>query len=339
MKKALITGITGQDGSYLAELLLGEGYDVYGLVRRTSGWLPPVIEDLYVNKKITLIDGNLRDLETVRHAVEVATPDEVYNLAAQSHVAISFNCPDETWEINYYGVGRIVNEAMRVNSKVRVYQASTSEMFGSTPPPQNESSPMNPVSPYAQAKLKAHEDFIRGYRDKHNLFASSGILFNHESPRRGKNFVTRKITRVLAGIKLGRFETLELGNLAARRDWGFAGDYIQAMHQMLLQDAPDDYVIGTGTARSVKDFVEAAANSLDMPLAWEGEGVNEVGRATSGKVVVTVNKDFYRPNEVDHLIADASKAKAKLGWAPTTSFEQLVKMMTEADYNDLQRNP
>jgi GDPmannose 4,6-dehydratase len=336
--RALVTGITGQDGSYLADLLIEKGYDVYGFMRRTSGGPPEHIEELSLNNKITFVYGNVRDLSTVRMAMEEVRPDEVYNLAAQSHVAVSFKCVDETWESNFYGVGRVVNEAMQVNPKVKIYQASTSEMFGSTPPPQSETSPFSPVSPYAKAKLKAHEEFIVGYREKYDLFACSGILFNHESPRRGKHFVTRKITHSLSKILLGLQETLELGNLNAKRDWGFAGDYVEAMYLMMQYKTPDDYVVATGETRTVREFVDAAAQVLGMHISWSGEGVDEVGTDEKGRAIIRINKDFYRPHEVNHLLGDASKANAVLGWKPKVSFDKLVEMMVKSDYDTLKRS-
>lgn len=338
MKKALITGITGQDGSYLSEYLLEKGYDVYGLVRRTSAGVPDIVENLEHLGKVTLVDGNLRDLSTVRAALEKVQPDEIYNLAAQSHVGVSFNVPDETWDINYYGVGRVVIEATRLNPAVKIYQASTSEMFGETPPPQNEESPLKPVSPYSESKTRAHEDFIKGYRERRGVYACSGILFNHESPRRGKQFVTRKITLGLAGIQLRSPLPLRLGNLNAERDWGYAGDYVKAMHLMLQQPKADDYVVATGVAHSVRDFVNAAAMALGMHIVWEGEGLSEVGKdAATGKTLIEVDEKFYRPREVNHLLGDASKARRVLGWKPEVSFEELVAMMTKADYDILSR--
>jgi len=338
MKKALITGITGQDGSYLSELLIAKGYEVYGLVRRTSAGVPDVIENLERTSKLTLVDGNLRDLGTIRNALDKIKPDEIYNLAAQSHVGVSFNIPDETWEINYYGLGRVVNEAVKANKNIRIYQASTSEMFGSTSPPQNEDSPFNPVSPYAESKTKAHQDFIRGFRERYGIFACSGILFNHESPRRGKQFVTRKITRGLARIKLGNKEPLRLGNLESRRDWGFARDYVEAMHLILSHKKPDDYVIATGVSHSVRDFVKAAAEALDIDIIWEGAGSKEKGiNKLTGDVVIEIDEKFYRPREVGDLVGDASKARKILGWKPEVSFAELVKMMIKADYEELSR--
>jgi GDPmannose 4,6-dehydratase len=335
--RALITGVTGQDGSYLAELLLEKGYDVYGLVRHTSAGIPEHIEEMNMIRGVKLLDGNLRDIATIRNAIETAKPDEIYNLAAQSHVGISFKCPDETWETNYFGVGRLVLTATAFNKNVRIYQASTSEMFGKTNPPQNEKSPFQPVSPYAEAKLRAHEDFIKGNRENKGLFAAAGILFNHESPRRGKQFVTRKITRALANIKLGKQKTLDLGNMDARRDWGYAGDYVKAMHMMLQHTKPDDYVIATGKNHSVRDFVNAAANFFGMPLTWSGKGVNEVGKNAKGEIIVRIDPQWYRPAEVDDLRGDSSKARRVLGWKPEVSFEELVEMMAKSDYDDLKK--
>jgi len=333
-KTALITGITGQDGSYLAEFLVNKGYKVYGLVRRTSNDPLTRIENLCLQNKVTILHGNLRDLNTVRNAMEKARPDEVYNLAAQSHVGISFECPEETEEVDYYGVGRIVNEAIRINPKVKIYQASTSEMFGGAKPPQNENTPFNPLSPYAEAKLRAHEDFVKGYRNK-GYFVCSGILFNHESPRRGKNFVTRKITYSLAKIKLGLQDCLELGHLDTKRDWGFAGDYVEAMWLMLQQDRPEDFIIGTGQSHSVREFAEIAATELGIKLHWEGEGINEVGKDENGKVIVKVNEKFYRPTDPFYLLADPSKAIKVLGWKPRVDFRALIKMMVTEDLKAL----
>ena len=333
-KTALITGITGQDGSYLAEFLVNKGYKVYGLVRRTSNDPLTRIENLCLQNKVTILHGNLRDLNTVRNAMEKARPDEVYNLAAQSHVGISFECPEETEEVDYYGVGRIVNEAIRINPKVKIYQASTSEMFGGAKPPQNENTPFNPLSPYAEAKLRAHEDFVKGYRNK-GYFVCSGILFNHESPRRGKNFVTRKITYSLAKIKLGLQDCLEFGHLYTKRDWGFAGDYVEAMWLMLQQDRPEDFIIGTGQSHSVREFAEIAATELGIKLHWEGEGINEVGKDENGKVIVKVNEKFYRPTDPFYLLADPSKAIKVLGWKPRVDFRALIKMMVTEDLKAL----
>jgi GDPmannose 4,6-dehydratase len=334
MKKALITGVTGQDGSYLAELLVDKGYEVHGLMRRSSTEPLLRIEHLVNAGKLILHYGDLRDVEAVDRVMTKIVPDEVYNLAAQSDVGVSFQCPEETWAINYDGVKHIVDAALAHNKDVRIYQASTSEMFGRTNPPQNESSLFQPVSPYAEAKLKAYQDFIVEYRNSRGVHASSGILFNHESPRRGLNFVTRKITHTLARVKLGLLPYLTLGNMEAKRDWGYAGDYVEAMWLMLQQDVPDDYVIATGKSYSVRDFVEFAAQTLDMNITWEGSGIDEVGKDQNGNVVVRISEKFYRPAEVDYLLGDASKAKQKLGWVAKTSLEELVRMMAENDLRE-----
>ena len=330
-KRALITGITGQDGSYLAEHLLAEGYEVWGLMRRTS--LDPLLRlgTLALDRKITLLYGNLRDSASLLRALEESKPDEIYNLAAQSDVGVSFKCPEETMEINYFGLGRLVNEAITVNPKVRIYQASTSEMFGRTKPPQNETSTFAPVSPYGEAKLKAHEDFVTGYRERHGLYICSGILFNHESPRRGEHFVTRKITISLAKIKLGLQKKFSLGNLEAKRDWGYAGDYVRAMHLMLQQKKPQDFVIATGESHTVRDFVEAAAKAAGIQIHWRGKGLKEVGLDEKGNIILDIRKEFYRPREVDYLLGDSTKARKKLGWKPSVTFEGLVEMMVTAD--------
>jgi GDPmannose 4,6-dehydratase len=330
MKKALITGITGQDGSYLSEFLLSKGYQVFGFLRRTSSD-PFSRFPEEVRKNITVLYGNLRDIAAIERAIETSMPDEIYNLAAQSDVGISFMCPEETAEINYYGVGRLVNAVLKLKPDARVYQASTSEMFGATPPPQNEQSPFRPVSPYGEAKLKAHEDFVVGYRKSHGMFISSGILFNHESPRRGEHFVTRKITLSLAKIKLGLQDALELGNLDAKRDWGFAGDYVEAMWRMLQQDKPDDFVIATGETHSVREFVVAAGEAVGVPISFTGSGLDEVGRDAGGHIIVRVNERFYRPHEVHALLGDPTKAMRELGWRPSYTFAGLVKMMVEHD--------
>ncbi|OGG51677.1 GDP-mannose 4,6-dehydratase [Candidatus Kaiserbacteria bacterium RIFCSPHIGHO2_02_FULL_54_11b] len=331
MKKALITGITGQDGSYLAEFLLNKGYKVYGLVRRSSNDPFVRLSDA-VKRQVKIVYGNLRDTSALERAIQECMPHEVYNLAAQSDVGISFKNPEETTEVDYYGVGRLVNAIQKIKPDTRVYQASTSEMFGKTNPTQNEDSPFQPVSPYGEAKLKAHEDFVEGYREKHGLFICSGFLFNHESPRRGEHFVTRKITISLAKIKLGLQKSFELGNLDAKRDWGFAGDYVEAMWLMLQQDTPQDFVIATGVAHTVREFVVASAETLGMKITFSGKGNEEVGKDEKGKVILRVNPKFYRPKEVGALCGDASKAKRLLGWKPKTSFEELAALMARADY-------
>lgn len=328
-KRALITGITGQDGSYLAELLIDKGYEVYGFMRRTSTDPFVRIEELYVEGKVKLIHGNMRDTPTIERALEVAKPDEIYNLAAQSHVGVSFECPDETYDINYKGVERLLAAAFKQNPKVRIYHASTSEMFGSTPPPQSEASPFQPVSPYAEAKLKAHQ-LVAEYRGK-GFFAASGILFNHESPRRGKHFVTRKLTHSLAKVKLGLQSSVRLGNLDAVRDWGFAGDYVKAMWLMLQAEKPQNYVIATGESHSVRELVDAACGELGIRLRWEGKGLEERGIDAEGKTVIEVHERYFRPHEVDALRGESAKALRELGWKPSVSFNELVKMMVAAD--------
>lgn len=328
-KRALITGITGQDGSYLAELLLEKGYDVHGLIRRSSR--DPLVRIPALKDRVTFHYGDLRDLAALERAIAQSDPHEIYNLAAQSDVGISFKVPEETYEINYAGVGRLVDAVMRHNSNIRIYQASTSEMFGATPPPQHDESPMVPVSPYGMAKYKAHEDYVKGYRERHDLFICSGILFNHESPRRGEHFVTRKITISLAKIRAGQQEKLLLGNLNAKRDWGYAPDYVYAMWLMLQQDRPRDFVIATGEQRSVREFLTLAAEAVGMPLIFEGSGEKEVGRDASGIIRVAVDPRYYRPSEVHSLLGDAGKATRILKWKPKVSFAELVRVMAEAD--------
>ncbi|MBI2612556.1 GDP-mannose 4,6-dehydratase [Candidatus Kaiserbacteria bacterium] len=337
-KRALITGITGQDGSYLAEYLLTLRYEVWGLVRRTS--LDPLmrLQGIAPDPRVHLVYGNLRDSASIGRALAEAQPDEIYNLAAQSDVGISFKCPEETFEINYFGLGRLINEVQHICPKARVYQASTSEMFGTTKPPQNERSPFRPVSPYGESKVKAHEDFVVGYRERHGLFICSGILFNHESPRRGEHFVTRKISISLAKIKLGLQKSFALGNLDAKRDWGFAGDYVRAMHRMLQREKPEDCVIATGVAHSVREFVEETIRAFDMKITWKGTGVKEVGVDAAGNTIVTVDKKFYRPREVNSLRGDPAKAKKRLGWKPNVTFKELVRMMAKADYERIQKS-
>ncbi len=335
MKRALITGITGQDGSYLTEFLLDKGYEVHGLVRRSSR---DPLTRLHAHKhRVTIHYGDLRDIGTLERAIVKSNPHEIYNLAAQSDVGISFLCPEETHEINYAGVGRLVHAVLAHNPKIRIYHASTSEMFGATRPPQNERSEFQPVSPYGVAKHKAHDDYVLGYRKKHGLYICSGILFNHESPRRGAHFVTRKITLSLAKMRAGLQEKIELGNLNAKRDWGYAGDYVKAMWLMLQQKKPDDFVIATGVHHTVREFVEAAARATGMKISWEGKGVHEVGRDQHGIVRIVVNPKYYRPREVHSLLGDASRARRILKWQPEVSFDDLVRMMVEADLRAVTR--
>lgn len=337
-KNAVITGITGQDGAYLAQLLLDKGYTVYGTYRRTSSVNFWRIVELGIKEhpNLHLVEYDLTDMGSSIRLLELSRADEVYNLAAQSFVAVSFDQPVTTAEIT--GIGPVyLLEAIRiVNPKIRYYQASTSEMFGHVQEvPQSEKTPLYPRSPYGVAKVYAHWMTIN-YRESYDIFGASGILFNHESPIRGLEFVTRKITDSLAKIKLGKQKTLELGNMDAKRDWGYAKDYVDGMYRMLQADTPDTYVLATGRTESVRDFVNMAAKALDINIAWEGNGLDEVGIDTvTGKKLVCVNPEFFRPAEVDLLIGDPSKAKQELDWEATTSLEELCKLMVEAD---LRRN-
>ncbi|MDI3534981.1 MAG: GDPmannose 4,6-dehydratase [Thermosediminibacterales bacterium] len=329
-KKALITGITGQDGSYLAELLLEKGYKVYGLIRRKSKVDFGNVEHL--KNDIEFIHGDLTDPISLINAMKISRADEVYNLAAQSFVATSWEQPIATAQIDALGVTNILEAIRTVKPEARFYQASTSEMFGLVQEmPQNENTPFYPRSPYGVAKLYGHW-ITKNYRESYNMFACSGILFNHESERRGKEFVTRKITDAVARIKLGLQNRLELGNLEAKRDWGHAKDYVKAMWLMLQQDTPDDYVVASGETHKVREFVELAFKHVDIEIEWDGEGVEEKGiDKKTGKVLVSVNPKFFRPAEVEVLLGDPSKAKEKLGWRQEITFEELVKRMVEAD--------
>ena len=334
---ALITGITGQDGSYLAELLLGKGYDVYGLVRRTSmfnrGRIEPLrSRPLRPGQTFELLYADLADSTSLMSAITKTRPDEVYNLAAQSHVGISFQQPEYTTDVDATGTLRLL-EAIRASSlAARFYQASTSELYDRVvETPQTEHTPFFPRSPYAVAKLYAYW-IVKNYREAYGMHASNGILFNHESPRRGENFVTRKITLSLARIRAGKQEVLCLGNLDAKRDWGHAEDYVDMMWMMLQQDEPDDYVVATGETHSVREFCQKAGEVAGFDFEWEGEAENEVARdKQSGEIVIRVDPDFYRPAEVNLLIGDATKAKEKLGWAPKVKFSELVELMMRAD--------
>jgi GDPmannose 4,6-dehydratase len=330
MKTALITGVTGQDGSYLAEYLLLCGYEVYGLVRRSStinfSRLGNIIED------ITLLNADLLDQNSLMLAMDTAKPDEIYNLAAQSFVPTSWDQPVLTGEFTALGVTRMLEAMRRVCPDAHFYQASSSEMFGKVQEvPQSEKTPLYPRSPYGVAKVYGHLITIN-YRESYGLFACSGILFNHESPRRGFEFVTRKISHTIARMHGEKVDHLEIGNLEAKRDWGFAGDYIRAMHLMLNQPNAGDYVIATGVTHTVREFCEIAFRVAGFKVRWEGEGVEECGYdRRSGKLLVSVNPAFYRPAEVDLLIGDASKGRTILGWKPVVDFEELVAMMVEAD--------
>ena len=328
MKVALITGITGQDGSYLAELLLETGYEVHGIVRRSSLINTHRIDHIY--EKIHLHYGDLTDATNLIGVIKKVKPDEIYNLGAQSHVKVSFEIPEYTGQVDGLGTLRIL-EAVRLlgmEKKTRIYQASTSELYGLVQAnPQTETTPFYPRSPYGVAKLYGYW-IIKNYREAYNMHCSSGILFNHESPRRGETFVTRKITQGLSRISVGLQDCLYLGNLNAKRDWGHAKDFVEAMYLMLQQDEPDDYVIATGEQHSVREFVEEAAPIFGLKLEWMGEGLDEVGYDWNTKrPVIKVDKRYFRPAEVESLLGDPTKAKEKLGWEPTTTFKQLVEDM------------
>ncbi len=340
-KTALITGITGQDGSYLAELLLAKGYDVHGLVRRSSTFNRQRIDHLRsaAAGRMTLHYGDLCDTESLNAVVGRVRPDEVYNLAAQSHVAISFQMPSYSGDVNGLGAVRVLEAVRSLAPHARVYQASSSELFGEVAEsPQSETTPFHPRSPYAVAKLYAFWAAVN-YREAYDLFAVNGLLFNHESPRRGENFVTRKITRAVAEIAAGRRTELALGNLDAERDWGFAGDFVEAMWLMLQTDVPSDYVVGLGETHSVREFAELAFREVGIELEWRGSTLDEVGvDRGNGTVRVRVDPRYLRPAEVHHLRADASRIRAELGWNPRVGFRELVAMMVRSDL-DAVRTP
>lgn len=338
MKKAIITGITGQDGAYLAELLLGKGYAVHGTYRRTSSVNFWRIEELGIQNhpNLHLVEYDLTDLGASIALVQKVQPDEIYNLAAQSFVGVSFDQPTTTAQITGLGAVNLLEAIRLINRKIRFYQASTSEMFGKVQTiPQTESTPFYPRSPYGVAKLYAHWMTIN-YRESYDIFGSSGILFNHESPLRGREFVTRKITDAVAKIKLGQLDCMELGNLGAKRDWGYAKEYVEGMWRMLQADQPDTFVLATNRTETVRDFVRMAFKGAGIEVEFRGQGEGETAvDAATGKTVMRVNPRFYRPAEVELLIGDPAHAKATLGWAPTTTLEQLCQMMVEAD---LRRN-
>jgi len=346
IKKALITGITGQDGAYLADFLLKKNYEVHGIKRRSSLFNTDRIDHLYQdphdnNPKFFLHHGDLTDSSSLIRIIQEVRPDEIYNLAAQSHVAVSFEEPEYTANSDALGALRIL-EAIRIlglEDKTKYYQASTSELFGKVQEtPQNEKTPFYPRSPYAVAKLYAYWITVN-YREAYDIYACNGILFNHESPTRGETFVTRKITRALSRIKLGLQKELFLGNMDAKRDWGHAKDYIEMQWLMLQQDNPKDYTISTGMQYSVRDFVNTAAEELDIKIKWSGQGVNETGSdAKTGKVIVRVDSRYFRPTEVETLLGDSTKAKNELGWTPKISFKDMVKDMVISDLNNAKKD-
>jgi GDPmannose 4,6-dehydratase len=345
MKKALITGITGQDGAYLAELLLAKGYEVHGVKRRSSMFNTARIDHLYQDphaedRRLVLHYGDLTDSTNLIRIIQQVQPDEIYNLAAQSHVAVSFESPEYTANSDALGTLRIL-EAIRILGLAkwtRFYQASTSELYGKVQEvPQKETTPFYPRSPYAVAKLYAYWITVN-YREAYGIYGCNGILFNHESPLRGETFVTRKITRALARIKLGLQDCLYLGNLDARRDWGHARDYVEMQWLMMQQPEPEDYVIATGRQYSVRDFVALAARTLDMQVTWRGTGVDERGHDESGRCIVSVDPRYFRPTEVESLLGDATKARERLGWTPRTTFEELVAEMVQEDLRTAERD-
>lgn len=344
MKKALITGITGQDGSYLTELLIEKGYEVHGVIRRHSSISTDRIDHLYFNKEIKdkkmfLHHGDLTDSSNLNRLIEKVKPDEIYNLAAQSHVGVSFEVPEYTAEVTGVGTIRLLDAIRESGINCKFYQASTSELFGGLPEtaPQSETTPFYPKSPYGVAKLYSYW-ITKNYRESYNVFACNGILFNHESPRRGETFVTRKITRAVAAILAGKQEKLTLGNLNAKRDWGFAGDYVEAMWLMLQQDKPDDYVIATNETHTVREFAELAFNEAGIFVEWKGEGIDEKGYdKKTKKLLIEVNPRYFRPAEVEFLWGDCSKAERELGWKRKVGFKELVKMMVEADMREYQK--
>ena len=341
-KTALITGITGQDGSYLAELLLDKGYEVHGIVRRSSsfntGRIDHIINDEKLRGRFFFHHGDITDVSNLNRLLEKIRPDEIYNLAAQSHVKVSFDLPDYTAQVDALGTLRFLDAIRETRIATRFYQASTSELFGKVNEvPQTEKTPFHPRSPYGVAKLYAYW-IIVNYREAYNLFACNGILFNHESPRRGETFVTRKISRAAARIKAGLQDRLLLGNLNAKRDWGYAPEYVEGMWRMLQQDEPDDFVLATGETHTVREFTDLVFKELDINIDWQGSGTGEKGiERRTGKVIVAVNPDYYRPTEVDLLIGNPSKANKQLGWKPQTKFEDIVRLMTKSDWEKVQK--
>jgi GDPmannose 4,6-dehydratase len=343
MKKALITGITGQDGSYLLELLLEKGYEVHGIIRRSSSFNTGRIDHLYNNPQIYgsrmfLHFGDVTDTSNLNRLLEKVEPEEIYNLAAQSHVKVSFEVPEYTAEVDAVGTLRFLDAIRETGVRTRFYQASTSELFGKVQEvPQTERTPFYPRSPYGVAKLYGYWIIIN-YREAYGLYACNGILFNHESPRRGETFVTRKITLAAARIKLGLQKKLTIGNLHAKRDWGYAPEYCEGMWRMLQQKEPEDFVLATGETHSVKEFIEMVFTELEMDLVWKGEKENEIGISKKdSQVLVEVDPRYYRPTEVELLIGDATKAKNKLGWVPKTTFSELAKMMAQADFEKVKK--
>lgn len=340
MKKALITGITGQDGSYLTELLLRKGYEVHGIIRRSSTFNTTRIDHLYQDRHskkshLFLHYGDMSDSSSINRTIEEVEPEEIYHLAAQSHVRVSFDMPEYTGDITGLGTIRILDAIKNTKIKTKFYQASSSEMFGKVKKedlPINEKTPFYPRSPYGCAKAYAYW-ITKNYRESYGLYAVNGILFNHESPRRGETFVTKKITKGLSRIKLGLDKKIYLGNLDSKRDWGYAPDYVYGMYLMLQTQKADDYILATGETHTIREFVELSAKILNINLAWEGQGIREKGiDKNNGNVIIEIDEKYFRPTEVDVLLGDYSKAKKELGWEPITKFNELVKIMTENDF-------
>ena len=341
-KKALITGVTGQDGAYLSNLLLKNNYEVHGIKRRSSSFNTGRLDNIYNDphdseQSFFLHYGDLTDSSNLIRIIQKVQPDEIYNLGAQSHVQVSFETPEYTANSDALGTIRLLEaiRTLKLEDKVKFYQASTSEMFGKSPPPQNENTVFQPRSPYAAAKLYSYWVTVN-YREAYGLFASNGILFNHESPLRGETFVTRKITRAVASILKGKQDKLWLGNLNAKRDWGHAKDYVEGMWKILQHDTPEDFVLASGKSYTVREFCEIAFKEIGIDIEWEGEDINELGKDTkSGKVLVEIDKRYFRPTEVDYLEGDASKAKEKLNWAPKISLESMISEMVKSDIDSL----
>jgi GDPmannose 4,6-dehydratase len=335
-KKALVTGITGQDGSYLAQLLLSKGYQVWGIIRRSSSFNTARLDSIYqdphvADRRLHLVYGDLNDASSLNKILKIVRPDEIYNLGAQSHVRVSFDIPEYTAEVTGVGTVRLLEAMRELELNARFYQASSSEIYGkATEIPQRETTPFYPRSPYGAAKAYAFY-ITRNYREAYGMFAVNGILFNHESPRRGETFVSRKITRAVGRIKHGLQDRLYLGNLEAKRDWGFAGDYVEAMWRMLQADEPDDYVIATGECHSVREFCQLAFSHAGLPLSWGGHGAEEKGFGPDGRILIEIDPRYFRPTEVDMLLGDCTKAQTKIGWTRTVDFTTLVRSMVDAD--------
>lgn len=343
MKIALITGVTGQDGSYLTELLLEKGYEVHGIIRRSSSFNTGRIDHLYndpdvLDKRLFLHYGDLTDSSNINRLLDQIVPDEIYNLGAQSHVKVSFEVPEYTAEVDGLGTLRFLDAIRETGLQTKFYQASTSELYGKAQEiPQDENTPFYPRSPYGVAKIYGYWILVN-YREAYNLFACNGILFNHESPRRGGTFVTRKITKAASKIKLGLQDNLKVGNLEAKRDWGYAPEYVEGMWRMLQQNKPEDFVLATGETHTVREFIENAFLELDMKINWRGTGVDEIGvDSKSGETLVKVDPSYFRPTEVDLLVGKPTKAEKILGWIPKIKFEDLVKLMVKSDFDKIQR--